>query len=196
MQAFHNDTKLKRALLAEVKKHRLADEIISGSYGITEDGKFKACAVGCSIESLNRLQGKTYSTADHESYPALVGVPAWLARLQDTIFEGLTNADQQLWPERFWRAIPVGADLKKIKAPFLIFVLEEALTTFDHTQHPDVERVIRVVIDLYRNDGAGEDFVAAAEAAEAAWAAGAAGAAEAAAYKKFAAKLLSIMRKA
>ena len=168
MQAFHNDPQLKRDLLAEVKKHRLADSIISGTYGDLIDGQFKACAVGCSIESLNRLRHKKFRTGDHSAYPKLVGVPEWLARLQDTIFEGLPAKRQQRWPEQFWRAIPVGANLESVKAPFLIYVLKCVLETFDHAKYPDIERAIRKVIDLYRNGGTTEEFEAAARAAEAA----------------------------
>lgn len=89
MIAFHGDAQLKANLLIEVEKHRLADAIISGTYGENDKGKFRGCAVGCSIESLTRLTGKSYQTSDHSAYPNLVGVPEWLARVQDTIFEEL-----------------------------------------------------------------------------------------------------------
>lgn len=37
LQAFHNDPALKAALLAEVGKHELADQIIAGTYAQFDD---------------------------------------------------------------------------------------------------------------------------------------------------------------
>lgn len=76
MKAFHGDQKLKDDLLAEVEKHRVADQIIGGTYGKENgSGKWQGCAVGCSIRSYNLLKGKNVSTSDHSSYPELFGIP-------------------------------------------------------------------------------------------------------------------------
>lgn len=66
LQSFHNDEKLKSALLKEIKKHRKADRIIQGTYGFQDDKDFKGCAVGCSVHSLNIIKKKDYQT-----FPAL-----------------------------------------------------------------------------------------------------------------------------
>lgn len=58
MKAFHSDPTLKRDLLAEVEKHRLADAIIAGTYGKIDGGKFKGCAVGCSDEEVKNAIAK------------------------------------------------------------------------------------------------------------------------------------------
>ena len=101
-----------------IEKHRQADHIIQGTYGEDSNGYWKGCAVGCSIHSLNRLKGKKFSTSDHSIYETELGIPEWLARLEDTIFEGLPKAEAVKWPERFTQAIPVGADLGPVKCQF------------------------------------------------------------------------------
>jgi len=49
-------------LVAEIKAHREADQIIQGTYGEGNNGDWKGCAVGCSIHSLNRKLGKDSTT--------------------------------------------------------------------------------------------------------------------------------------
>lgn len=113
MQAFHNDDKIKQKYLSRVKRHRELDNIIQGTGWNGERG----CAVGCTLENYN-----------HAAYEKELGMPEWLARVEDTIFEGLTKEKAMLWPERFLAAIHPGADLEKIKTPFFIFILEQNLT--------------------------------------------------------------------
>ena len=174
MQAFHNDQAIKDKYLARVIAHREADNIIRGTGW--EDGK--GCAVGCTLENY-----------DHSRYPIELGIPEWLARVEDTLFEGMSLGKSRTWPEEFLKAVNVGADLEKIKGPFLIMVLRSALETFDHAKFPDVKSAIDGSIALWQRDDIGSDewnkaaeaAWAAAEAAEAARAAEAAWAAEAAA---------------
>ena len=125
MIAYHNDPKLKEALLAEVEKHRLADQIISGTYGDEENGVWRGCAVGCSLRSLGLITGRVISTSDHAAYEREVGVPEVLARLQDGIFEGLPLDDKPWWPGQFWTAIPVGADLSMVWPHFAVPLLTD-----------------------------------------------------------------------
>ena len=165
MQAFHNDQKIKDKYLVRVTEHQKADEIIQGKYW--EDGK--GCAVGCTIHG-----------PDHRKYETELGIPVWLAHLEDRAFEGLPIKRAKTWPSEFLSAINVGADLEKIKAPFLIFVLESALTKFDHKKFPACKSAIDKVMELYKTNGSLEDFNAACAAADAAYAARAARAADAA----------------
>lgn len=186
MQAFHNDIKIKDQYMARVMAHFDADELIKGTYW--KDGK--GCAVGCTIHS-----------GDHALYEVELGIPEWLARLEDRIFEGLPNGKAKEWPVKFLAAIHVGADLDKIKSPFLIFVLESTLDKFDHAKSPEVKKAIDDVISLHKQENVTESAWAAARFA--AWsAAGAArsaarsaawSAAGAAAYIKFADKLLELL---
>src|SRR4051812_321342 len=100
LTSFNNDKKLKVMILEEVVNHRKQDQIIKGTYG-TENGKWKGCAVGCSIHSLNIRLGKEYSTSDHTVYETELGIPEWLARLEDTLFENLPEKESKTWPEQF-----------------------------------------------------------------------------------------------
>jgi hypothetical protein len=113
MKAFHNDPELKQKYLNRVLAHKAADEIIKGKYW--ENGK--GCAVGCTIHSNN-----------HAAYETELGVPQWLAHLEDRIFEGLPNDEAKDFPFLFLDAINIGADLNKIKIPMLIFIVESAKT--------------------------------------------------------------------
>jgi len=136
MISFHGDSKIKEKYLARVKRHREADNLVRGIGW--ENGR--GCAVGCTLENY-----------DHKAYETELGVPEWLARVEDTLFEGMSKDDAMEWPERFLKAIPIGVDLEKVKAPFLIFVLESALETFDHAKFPECKKAIDSVIDLYRS---------------------------------------------
>lgn len=136
LRAFHNDPKIKRKYLSRVRAHRKADEIIKGQYW--QDGK--GCAVGCTVHS-----------DEHSAYETELGIPEWLAILEDTLFEGVSTEYSKTWPENFLKSINIGADLETIKSTFLIYVLEDALKVFDHRRYPSVKRSIINVISLYRN---------------------------------------------
>jgi hypothetical protein len=153
MQAFHNDPAIKKKYIDRVKAHREADELIQGMTG--QGGK--GCAVWCTMND--------YS---HAAYETKIGVPEWLARLEDILFEGMSADDSMSWPEQFLETIPVGVDLESVKAPFLIFILDCALEKFDHEKYPETKKAVDDVIELYKS---GENdlgkFIAAADAAAA-----------------------------
>jgi hypothetical protein len=111
MKAFHNDPTIKEKYLARVRAHRLADEIIHGSYWTGSKG----CAVGCTIHSPN-----------HSAYAIDLGIPQVLARLEDSIFEGLPNDLSMLWPERFLSAITPGADLSLVWPKWAVWMLTDS----------------------------------------------------------------------
>lgn len=132
MVAYHNDPKLKRAMLREVRKHERADQIVAGTYG-KENGKWVGCGVGCSIHSLARIQGRTLDTSDHSLFESEAGVPLMLARLQDVIFEGMPKSKRAQFPARFWAAIRPGADLSTVGWKFLHWLLTSSgIGSYDH----------------------------------------------------------------
>ena len=136
---FQNDQALKDFMVAETIKHREADELIKGTYGSEEDGKWRGCAVGCAIKSLNTKLGVDFSTSEHSVLEENGLYPEWLARLEDTIFENLPEPESQTWPERFTKAIPVGVsfqDLEKVKWQFSAYLMKE-----------NIERVLTLDID-------------------------------------------------
>jgi hypothetical protein len=125
MLSFKNNPQLKTLLLEEITKHEQADQILQGTYGKKENGKWRGCAVGCSIRSLNIRLGKTYETNDHSAYEKELELPEWLARLEDTIFEGLPKEEAMRWPRQFTEAIPVGINLEPVKWKFCAVILKE-----------------------------------------------------------------------
>ena len=108
--SFHNDPQVKARYLQRVRQQAQANEIVKGRYW---DGG-KGCAVGCTIHG-----------ADHGEYEAALGLPRWLAWLEDTLFEHLPPGRARSFPAEMLDAIPVGKDLDHVKEQFLLFLLEE-----------------------------------------------------------------------
>ena len=130
--AYHNSPAAKVAILAQLQEHYDADAIVKGQYW--EEGK--GCAVGCTIHS-----------GDHAQYEPLFGIPQELARLKDTIFEGLPNAEAKEWPMQFMGVIRPGADLTKVRWKFLHWLLTDASVN-PGVAHPTVSRAVKDVADI------------------------------------------------
>lgn len=169
--------KPKQFYLDRIIAHENADEVVRGK---TWDGT-KGCSIGCTLND--------YS---HSAYAAAGIGPEWLAKVQDVLFEGMSETKSRTWTSNIVLAIPDRLhgninhpDWDKVKAQFLIVTLKSALKSFDHAKFPDVKAAIDGSIALWqRSDIGSPEFLAAAraaaEAARAAWAAAAAWAAEAA----------------
>lgn len=113
MRSFHNNQEIKDKYLARLRKHAELDNIIQGI--CWENGK--GCAVGCTLEDY-----------DHEAYEAELGIPEWLAQLEDILFEGMTSKDAKDFPILFLESIPLNKtieDFEDIKFEFLEFILDE-----------------------------------------------------------------------
>ena len=110
--SFHNDPKVKDKYVKRLEKHHELDQIIQGkTWGPdTQQG----CAVGCCLEKY-----------DHKAYETELGLPEWLARLEDTIFEGLPAKDAPKFAVDFLTSIPVGVNLDRVKWQFCSFILKE-----------------------------------------------------------------------
>lgn len=108
MLAYHNDPKIKTGILMQLTAHTEADEIVKGHYW--ENGK--GCAVGCTLHS-----------GDHMEYEARFGIPVMLARLEDTLFEGLPNGESKAWPVKFMTAFQPGLDYTLVGWRFLYWLL-------------------------------------------------------------------------
>lgn len=203
----------KEQFVNETKWHQQQDNFIKGTY----EQDVKGCAVGCAIYSINKLRGVNESRSNHSVYETYLGIPEWLARLEDLLFENLSLERSKTWPVEFAEAINEGADLDKIKVPFLTFVLEFNIKTMEEQlkkhNSDDVKRSIKDVIKVNKQviealqsgdekqlkaaeSAAWAAAWAAAEAAAeaAAWAAEAEAAAEAEGHKIFANELLKLMR--
>lgn len=191
--SFHNDPALRDKYVARVNAHIEADELIHGKYW--EDGK--GCAVGCTIHS-----------ADHRAYETELGLPEWLARLEDTLFEGQSNDDARTFVREFLPSIPVGVDLTPVRWRFCAFLMRENIervtAEIEHVltleisdelkkQIVHAQRQVTAALEqtLTLHEAETDDEAAARSAARsAAWSA-----AEAA-YKRYADKLLELLREA
>ena len=136
MIAFYGLDAVKEHVLARVRAHRAADEIIHGRYWYGGKG----CAVGCTVHSAN-----------HAAYETELGIPLILARLEDGIFEGLPAPNDLVWPERFLAAIHVGADLHMIWPQFALRLLSDRLYgVVRHAQEPKQRQAVESVVTYYR----------------------------------------------
>ena len=91
--AYHNDPKIKTATVKRMQAHINADELVRG-VGF-ENGR--GCAVGCTLEKY-----------DHKAFETDLGIPEWVAHLNDQLHE---NTSDEVWPTlqlRFLEAVPIG----------------------------------------------------------------------------------------
>lgn len=130
--------------------------------------KAKRCAVGCST-------GGKYN---HSIYPTVYGIPEHLARLEDSIFEGMPydSDEYKRWPRAFTTAIKPGADLSLVWPRFAVWLLTPG-DGIPKTLPDAVSKACADVKALYArriagDEPTGDEWVKAAEAAGAAWAAG------------------------
>jgi hypothetical protein len=138
MLAFHDDFAVKSKYVGRVLQHREADEIIHGKYW--EDGR--GCAVGCSVHS-----------GDHALYEIELGIPIMLARLEDRIFEGMSNGRSKDFPLQFLSSIKIGADLSLVGWKFLHWLLTEELVGRDNPKvAPTIKRCADVLVPLTKGE--------------------------------------------
>lgn len=105
---FHGKQEIKDKYIQRLKKHKEADEIVQGKYW--EDGK--GCAIGCTIHG-----------DEHLKYETELGIPCIIARLEDRIFEGLSNSDAKEFPLLFLESIPVGVNTDLVFYKFMHWLL-------------------------------------------------------------------------
>jgi len=115
MKAFLNDKKVQQKFITRLEEHYKLDEIIKGQYW--EDGK--GCAVGCTVHS-----------DSHNCYEIELGIPEWVARLEDQLFEGMPNDKAKEFPLKLLNSIPLGFDnWQHIYHQLCVFMLEKIFKT-------------------------------------------------------------------
>lgn len=114
--SFKNDPAIKEALVARMDKHIELDELLQGATG----DNHKGCTVWCALNNGDLKEGY-----NHAAFESILGLPEWLARLQDTIFEGLSAEDAKTFSSQWTKAIPVGKDLEPVKWKFCAFILKD-----------------------------------------------------------------------
>ena len=125
MLSYHNDENLKKLIVCEMRKHKEQDQLVKDTYCREECGKFKGCAVGCAIDSINIALGKRYRNSDHKVFEEELGIPEWLAHIQDLLFERLPIGDNSQFAVDFLESIPVGVNLESVKWKFCAFLMRE-----------------------------------------------------------------------
>jgi hypothetical protein len=145
MEAYTQTIK-KAEFVNELKKHQKMDSFVRGNYWNEADQK--GCAVGCSLKSIATIKDiKIKQFNNHAEYETHLGIPEWLARVEDTLFEGMSLDKSKTWPVDFAKAINTGADLDKVKVPFICIILEHSLVSiskarYDAVKYPQVKDAI------------------------------------------------------
>jgi hypothetical protein len=154
MLSFFGEQCLKDAVVARVKEHQRLDQIIQGTYW---DGQ-RGCAIGCVLHS-----------GDHMAYERQLGLPVFLAYMDEHIFESMLPVDARKWPLRFIEAVPVGVDLELVFPRFMHWLLSDP---DGMRQHADARTlpIIESLVSMYarRINGIPFDVDAAASAARSA----------------------------
>ena len=123
LRAFHGDPAIKAKYQARLAEHRRLEHLTQGiGWESSKDGT-KGCAVGCTLE-----------VYDHSRYPVELGLPVWVAHLQDTLFEGLPKGKAEKFAEDFIAAIPVGADVEPVRQRLAIARMNLLLARLDSNE--------------------------------------------------------------
>jgi hypothetical protein len=108
-KSYHNDPAIKAFHVAQAKHHLAADMLVSGTYGEGNASNFRGCSIGCMAHDIDPSRDDYHKlVAEH------AGWPEWLARLNDSIFEGLPKGERETFHVDLREAIPVGVDLEPV----------------------------------------------------------------------------------
>lgn len=134
--AFHNSEEIKQRYLDRLEQHYSADEIVHGKYW--QDGR--GCAVGCTIHS-----------EEHEKYETVLGIPTWLAHVEEQIFETMSRVRAKKFPIQFLSSIPVGFfNWDQLYHDYCVFLLTDIIR-YDRKKYPMVKKCVNDVIKLHQN---------------------------------------------
>ena len=122
---WHNDPAVKAFYVERMRRHQEQDDLIQGTFGEQLPGGWKGCAVGCVID-FNTEKHPFQTTTPHRAMFKRTGIPLWLCRAVDDLFESCDFAYARQFPLRLLTAIPVGSDLSTVKEEFRESLEEEA----------------------------------------------------------------------
>lgn len=142
MKSFFGEQDLKDAVVQRVAEHERLDQIIQGTYW---DGS-KGCGIGCVLHS-----------HEHMAFERQLGLPVFLAYLDEHIFESLPSDEAKNWPLRFAQAIPVGVDLDLIYPQFMHWLLSDPQGVRAYA-NPQTVEVIEILTRMYARRTNGELF--------------------------------------
>lgn len=138
--SYHNDPIVKAKYVARFAAHRAADEVIQG-LGFNPETQH-GCFVGCTLNDYN-----------HKAFETELGWPEWLARLTDTIFEGLGAKDAAQFGSDLLEAVPLGVDLSPVRRQLAIGRHSRQIEELKKNPEPyarQCESAISQVVDFCR----------------------------------------------
>lgn len=154
MRAFTGTRVSKDQLLASLRRHREQDNFRPGHYWQPYTGT--GCGVGCSIHDF-----APGAEQDHDQFEALFGIPAELAVLEDDIFENLhSETHRPQWPLEFALAVPVGADLDKAAASWMLLLLTSGESPLYEERHRPHVQAARHLLQAWINTGTADEQLA------------------------------------
>lgn len=110
MLSFFGEQCLRDAVVERVREHQRLDQIAQRIYW---DGS-KGCAIGCVLHS-----------DEHMAFERQLGIPVFLAYMDEHIFEHLPLEEAKAWPLRLIEAVPVGVDLELVFPRFMHWLLSD-----------------------------------------------------------------------
>ena len=168
MKTFPDPRLTAEMFAAGMRAHAELDDLVRGTYGDTDSGRFRGCAVGCNIEVVTTRLCIEIDRGDHEALGAAIGVPAELLHLQDALFEGLQGDASSRFAVAFAAALRDGQDLSRVSDLFLAETLRDDVLPLVTDDHPNVRAVVSRVADGFADGWQNDDHDAARAAADAA----------------------------
>jgi hypothetical protein len=115
MLSFFGDQCFRDAVVELAREYQRLDQIIQGQYWKQcDDGIWRGCSIGCILHS-----------SDHMAYEQHLGLPVFLAYMNEHIFESLPKDEAKFWPLRFIEAVPVGVNLELVFPRFMHWLLSD-----------------------------------------------------------------------
>lgn len=144
--SYKADPALKAEHVAQAEHHAAADMLLSGTYGEISGSHFRGCSVGCFAHDIAPKAGGNL----HLTVAEARGLPEWLVRLQDSMFEGLPDEERATFHVELARRIPVGVDLEPVKHWIAISRIDRMLATqrtaleasHPHGVHEAIQQVV------------------------------------------------------
>ena len=159
MLAYHNDPSRKSKLVQSVADHIAADRLMQCATGGSRE---KGCTVACAHQSLLveeiGLEKSWEKAYNHASLAERMGIPEWIPRLVDTLYEGMNTEDSKQFSQDWIAAIPVGADTSKALPYMLAASVREAGNAIRDQGASEVLRCCDDVLSLLLREIGGEEI--------------------------------------
>jgi hypothetical protein len=96
---------------------------VKDDYIMPEQGRYNAIQASVELEAARDMYKYRSNFELWFRIETELGIPVWLAHLEDSIFNLLNTDDAIRWPTKFLEAIPAGADLELVHPRFLHWLL-------------------------------------------------------------------------